>query len=53
MKEVATILQEYKNELSTFLKLFHYLKKNNFKWNNLKQAIDNKIALYHKNIENN
>jgi transposase len=43
MKEVAVILQEHKNELSTFLKLFNYLRKNNIKWNNVKQAFDNKI----------
>ncbi len=43
MGQVVAILQEHKNELSTFLKLFNYLKKNNIKWNNIKQAIDNKI----------
>ena len=45
MKEVAFILQEHKKELSTFLKLFYYLKKNNIKWNNLKQSIDNKYSI--------
>ena len=53
MKEVAFILQEHRKEISTFLNLFYYLKKNNIKWNNLKQSIDNRIALYHKNVENN
>ena len=53
MKDVAFILQEHKKELSTFLKIFNYLKKNNIKWNSIKQSIDNKIALYHKNVENN
>jgi|tagenome__1003787_1003787.scaffolds.fasta_scaffold20983234_2 hypothetical protein len=43
MREVAALLQEHKNELSTFLKLFNYLKRNNIKWNNIKQAIDNKV----------
>jgi hypothetical protein len=43
MKEIAAILQEHKNELSTFLKLFNYLKKNNIKWNYIKQSIDNRV----------
>ena len=53
MGKVAFILQEYKDNLSTFLKLFSYLNKNNIKWNNLKQTLDNKIASYHKKFENN
>ena len=53
MKEVAFILQEHKKEISTFLKIFNYLKNNNIKWNSIRQSIDNKIALYHKNVENN
>jgi hypothetical protein len=43
MKEVARILQEYKSELSTFLKIFNYLKKNNIKLTYIKNTIDNKI----------
>ena len=43
MGKVASILQEYRCNLSTFLKLFYYLKKNNIRWNDIKQAIDNKI----------
>ena len=53
MEEVVFILQEHEKELSTFLKLFYYLKKNNIKWNDLKQSIDNNIVLYHKKFENN
>jgi hypothetical protein len=43
MGKVASILQEHKNNLSIFLKLFNYLKKNNIKWNNIEQTIDNKL----------
>jgi hypothetical protein len=43
MKDVSIILLEYKNNLSTFLKLFNYLKKNNIRWVDIKHAIDNKI----------
>lgn len=42
MKEVAEILKEYKNNLSSFVKLFNYLKKNNIRWKDIKYAIDNK-----------
>ena len=45
MGKVAFILQEHKNELSTFLKLFNYLKKNNIKWNSIKQTIDNRLQV--------
>src|SRR6476646_10773345 len=39
MGKVASILQEYKNNLSTFLSLFNYLKKNNILWMDAKRAI--------------
>jgi DNA-binding Lrp family transcriptional regulator len=42
MREVAAILQEYKNNLPTFLKLFNHLK-NNIRWVDAKRAIDNNI----------
>jgi hypothetical protein len=43
MGKVAFILQEYKNNLSTFRSLFNYLKKNNIRWVDAKRAIDNNI----------
>ena len=43
MRDVAMILQEYKYNLSTILKLFNYLKENHIRWVDIKHRIDNKI----------
>ncbi len=57
MGKVAEILKVYKNNLSSFVKLFNYLKKNNIRWKDIKYAIDNKnrinfINQQKENLEN-
>ena len=39
MGKVAAILQEYKNELYTFSKIFYYVRKNNIKWDNVSKRL--------------
>lgn len=41
MHKVVRILKEYRYNLAPFLKLFHYLKKNSTKTEDIKHAMDN------------